>query len=314
MTKHYVLTFLSVAPLAACSSSAAGTSVSSNVLPAAQNVAVSRDSRLLPGSTPTLYVSYLETNTVTLYPANVPSPSPIRTITSGISSPEGIWVDAKGKLYVTNTDIGGGHFTVTEYPAGASQPSVTINATTYRPLSVAVDSKGHVYVGGDENGTVVINEYAPGGTKPIKTVFPTALTGDPFMGGLAVDQRDNLYAAFFVYDHPPAHVVRFAPGLTNEKDLNLAGLNTIDLDPGLGIDSSGNLYVGGALDGINVYPHGSKNPARAINGGYSQYFAVTANGALYDPETVYIDEFSPGASSPSVQFTDSRYPVGAAIH
>jgi hypothetical protein len=313
MANRSLFVFLSLAALAACSSPSVGPSLSSGALPATQTF-VSREARLLPGSTPTLYVSYLESNSVTLYPANVPSPPPIRTITSGISSPEGIWVDAKGTLYVTNTDIGGGHFTITKYPANASQPSLTINATTYRPLSVAVDSKGHVYVGGNENGTVVINEYAPGGTKPIKTVFPTTLTGDPFMGGLAVDQRDNLYAAFFVYRHPPAHVVRFAPGLTNEKDLNLAGLNTIDLDAGLGIDSSGNLYVGGALNGINVYLQGSKNPARAINGGDSQYFAVTPSGALYDPEAGFVDEFAPGASSPSVQFADARYPVGAAVH
>lgn len=314
MANRIALAFLTVATLAACASPALRSSVSSNALPTTRDVAVSRHAQRSPDSTRTLYVSYLESNAVTLYPADVPSPPPIRTITSGISSPEGIWVNSKGTLYVTNTNIGGGHYTVTEYPAGASQPSLTISGLPYRPLSVAVDSKGHVYVGGDENQTVVINEYAPGGTTPIKTVFPTTETGDPFMGGLAVDQRDNLYAAFFVYRHPPAHVVRFAPGLTNEKDLNLAGLNTIDLDPGLGIDSSGTLYVGGALNGINVYPHRSKNPARTINGGDSQYFAVTADGSLYDPETVYIEEFAPGASSPTVQFADGAYPVGAAVH
>lgn len=309
MIRSYARIILPAAALAACSSPAAGPGFTANQIPAA------RVERAAKSSGPVLYVSDVEANSVTLYPANVASPAPLATITSGVFEPEGIWVDAGGTLYVANSAYSHPQSAgVTVYPPGASQPSLTIHVSGYEPLSVAVDSKGDVYVGGNENGTVVINEYPPGGTTPLNTVFPTTLKGVPFMGGLAVDRRDHLYADFFVYDHPPAHVVEFAPGLTNERDLKLTGLDTIDLNPALGRDAKGNLYVGGALNGINVYRRGSKKPSRTMSGGFSQFFAVAPNGALYDPEAYYVDEFAPGSNYPSVQFKGTQYPVGAAIH
>jgi hypothetical protein len=134
------------------------------------------------------------------------------------------------------------------------------------------------------------------------------------MGGLAVDRHDHLYAAYFVYDHPPAHVVEFAPGLTKEHDLKLQGLDSVDLNAGLGRDAKGNLYVGGALYGINVYHRGSKKPARTMSGGSSVFFTVASNGALYDPAAYYIFEFSPGSNYPDITFKGLQYPAGAAIH
>lgn len=300
---------LPVAVLAACSSPGPSSNQLPGQLPAAHAV------RTAQSSGPILYISDLEANSVTLYPANVASPAPLSTITSGVFEPEGIFVDRNGTLYVANSAYSHASLaSVTVYPPGATQPSLTIQASTYEPMSVAADSKGNVYVGGNENGTVVINEYAAGGTTAINTVFPTGNHGDPFMGGLAVDRRDNLYASFFVYDHPPAHVVKFAPGLANERDLKLGGLDSIDLNPGLGRDAKGNLYVGGALYGINVYRHGSRKPSRTISGGFSQFFTVAPNGALYDPETYYVDEFSPGSAYPDIQFKGAQYPVGAAVH
>jgi hypothetical protein len=268
-----------------------------------------------PPSSQTLYISDLVASSVTLFPANVPSPSPIAKITDGIDTPEGIAVDAKGTLYVANSAfLGGGSPTVTQYPAGSVTPSVTIKMQ-YPPMSVVADAKGNVYVGGNSGSTVEIAEYAPGGTTPIKTVFPTSLHGFPFMGGLAVDSRDNLYASFFVYNNPPAHVVKFAPGLKHERDLNLAQLGGASLNQGLGRDAQGNLYVGGALNGINVYAPGSHNPSRLISGGESQFFAVGKDGSLYDPTQVDVLEFAPGAGSPDVTFKGSlEFPQGAAIH
>ncbi len=306
---NYWRIILPAAALAACSSP--GPSLSQ--LPAQPSAA--HATRPATSSGPILYISDLEANSVTLYPANVASPAPLAAITSGVYEPEGIFVDGNGTLYVTNSSYSHPESaSVTVYQAGTSQPYLTIPAASYEPMSVAADSKGNVYVGGNENGTVVINEYAAGGTTPINTVFPTSLHGDPFMGGLAVDRHDNLYAAFFVYDHPPAHVVKFAPGLAKEHDLKLQGLDSTDLNAGLGRDASGNLYVGGALYGINVYHRGSRKPARTISGGSSAFFTVAPNGALYDPAAYYIFEFLPGSTYPDITFKGVEYPAGAAIH
>jgi hypothetical protein len=266
----------------------------------------------------TLYISDPGTNSVTLFPANVPNPSSIATITDGVFAPGGLWVDAEGTLYVANGASPGAFAgTVTEYPAGAHKPSLTLKSS-FHPRSVAVDANGNVYVGsndGTDNGTVAISEYAPGRTFPLKTVFPTALRGHPFMGGLAVDARGDLYAAFFVYDHPPAHVVEFAPGLKNQRDLNLSGLNTNDFRAGLARDGAGNLYVGGTFNQMGVYPPGSRTPSRTFYAGYSQFFAAGSDGSLYVPEINDVEEFAAGASSPYITFNyPLEDPIGAAIH
>lgn len=251
---------------------------------------------------------------MTLFPANLPSPSPISTITAGIKRPEGIWVDGAGTLYVANSASRGGAGSVTVYRSGSQQPSLTLQ-TSYRPMSVVTDSKRNVYVGSNDSFIVAISEYAPGSSQPRKTVFPTKLTGVPFMGGLAVDAKDNLSASFFVYANPPAHVVKFAPGLRRKRDLQLVGLAPPNLDQALARDGAGNLYVGGAPNGINIYAPGSKQPSRTISGGFSQYFTVSSDGSLYDPADYYVFEFAPGAQNPDITFKGAlQYPVGAAIH
>lgn len=312
-TNSTTLAIAALAALSGCSSA----SNNSGALPAmnAGAAATRATLRKQPLSSPTLYVSDLEANSVTLFPANVPSPVPITTISTGMNAPEGIAVDNNGTLYVANTaSLHGGNTTVTEYPAGSSAPSITIN-TPYRPISVTTDTKGNLYVGGASGGTVVIAEYARGRTTPIKTVFPTSVHGVPFMGGLAVDSRGNLYASFFIYDHPPTHVVKFAPGLNRERDLHLSGLDTQDFDPGLGLDAKGNLFVGGLLSGTNVYAPASRTLSRSIAAGDSQFFAVGQDGSLYDPTTFEVLEFAPGASSQDITFKGSLLaPIGAAIH
>ena len=117
-----------------------------------------------------------------------------------------------------------------------------------------------------------------------------------------------------MYDHPPTHVVKFAPGLKKQRDLNLADLNVIDLNPGLGLDGKGNIYVGGLLNGINVYPPGSTTPSRSISAGSSHFFTVGSDGALYDPTQFDVLEFAPGAGSPDITFRGSlEFPEGAAL-
>ena len=87
--------------LDACSSTANTSSLLPHGVGSAAPVA--RTPSVHKASSPTLYISDLIANTVTLYPANVPSPAPIATISDGISNPKGIWVDKSGKLYVANS-------------------------------------------------------------------------------------------------------------------------------------------------------------------------------------------------------------------
>jgi DNA-binding beta-propeller fold protein YncE len=262
-----------------------------------------------------IYISDEGANAVWIFPAGVNDPSPTAEITDGINEPLGIWVDAKGVLYVANFASGTSNGSVTEYRPGTTHPSLTI-PNLMSPASVAVDRKGTLYVGEDTDAarTPTIAEYAPGATQPTKTVSATSITGIPFMGGMTVDPAGNLYVAFFQYFVPPVHVVEFAPGLTNERDLKLQGLDDLNFLPGLGRDRAGTLYVG-TMAGINVYAAGSTSPTRVIKTGFSQYLTATNAGTLYVPNQSLVAVYAPGSGKPhrTIQ-TSLVLPEGAAVH
>ena len=259
-----------------------------------------------------VYVSDEGVNAVFVYPAGVNDPSPSAEITDGIADPLGIAIDPNGTLYVANFAGGAsGSGSISEYTAGAVHPSLTITDVN-KPNSVAVDTHGNLYVGENTATTVEIAEFAPGATSPMKTVFPTQVPGIPFMGGMATDKAGNLYAAFFIYFKPPAHVVKLSPGLTQQRDLNLRGLDSLDFNPGLARDGAGNLYVA-TLPAVNVYGKHSPKVTRKIETSTAQYVAATANGTLYVPDQTEVQVYAPGASSPEATITNSLVlPEGVA--
>jgi DNA-binding beta-propeller fold protein YncE len=66
-----------------------------------------------------IYVANPGNNTVTTYTANGAPTTP--TITTGLNGPEGVTVDATGKIYVANSGN-----TVTTYTANGKQTTPTI--------------------------------------------------------------------------------------------------------------------------------------------------------------------------------------------
>lgn len=260
-----------------------------------------------------VYVSDEGASAVFIYPAGVNNPSPTATITDGIDDPLGIAVDASGSLYVANQAGGSGSGSVTVYKAGSTHPSLTITEVS-NPNSVAVDSHGTLYVGENASNTTEIAEFAPGATSPTKTVFPTDITGFPFMGGMAIDKAGNLYAASFVYFRPPVRVVRYAPGLTDEHLYDLRGLKLLDLNPGLARDGAGNLYVA-TLSGVNVYSRRSAKVSRTIEITTPQYIAAANDGTLYVPDQTNVEIYAPGSGTPEGSIQNSLVlPEGVAIH
>jgi hypothetical protein len=78
----------------------------------------------MKGAKPILFVADLVGNAVHLYDPNTPNPSLEGSITDGVSGPQGLAVDSKGSLYVSNVSSAGG--TITVYSAGQSKPRLTI--------------------------------------------------------------------------------------------------------------------------------------------------------------------------------------------
>ena len=176
----------------------------------------------------TLYLSDVQADAIELFPAyDGNDPGQIGTITQGIDTPVNIAIDNSGTLYVANN----GNNTVTEYPLGATSPSITLSNQLVYPNGVTVDSEGTVYVtSGLYLGSCYVLEFPKGSSSPtVKIDFSLPI-------GLAIDKKDNLYVgdagANLVYEVPK--------GTTTPENLSLNDLG----DPtGLAFDSKDNLWV-----------------------------------------------------------------------
>jgi len=115
-----------------------------------------------------LFVSDNEGNKITVYDAasKTKNPKPLRTITTGVITPNGITTDKSGNLYVANYSVN----TVTVYAPNSSTPKTTITNGLNGPWDVKVDGFGNVYVANNPlSGTAYIAEYLAGASSPSTT-------------------------------------------------------------------------------------------------------------------------------------------------
>ena len=148
---------------AAAGCSAAGTSTIA-LLPAQAGAATHVHGRpLTRAGNDYVYVADTYANTVWIFPAGGANPSPVTSITSGLSGPQGMAIDSAGNLYVAN----GSGADVAIFPPGSSTPSRTLTQDLVVPDAVAVDKKGNVWVSnelGNYTGSVV--EFPAGKSTP----------------------------------------------------------------------------------------------------------------------------------------------------
>ncbi|HEY6327645.1 MAG TPA: NHL repeat-containing protein [Candidatus Cybelea sp.] len=217
-----------LALLAAAGCSAAGTSA---VTPAApQAFARSHGRPIAALGKNYVYVADTYANTVYVFPARPAGANPVGSITSGLSAPQGLAIDAAGNLYVGNP----GSATVTIYPPGGTSPSLTLKQDLTVPAAVAVDANGNVWVSNEEGSNLgSLVEFPKGSTTP-----STVINGlNPL--GVAVDSKGNLYvenenaSASFVSVYPP--------GAT--KPSKKFGQGNLISPEGITIGPTGDVYV-----------------------------------------------------------------------
>ncbi|MFY9666121.1 MAG: hypothetical protein WAL67_10315 [Candidatus Cybelea sp.] len=217
--------------------------------------------------------------------------APVGTITDGLDSPNQLFVDQAGTLYVSN----GGGF-ITEYPFGSSQPSTTLSFPGgFMPSSLSVDSKGNVYSGADILRSLGGGKYSwywnifgfkRGETQPSLQIKSLR---NPF--GLANDRLGNLYVSWGATRErghgAHLHVSECPPMSGACVDLSL---HTPAYASGgaLQLDLKGDLDVGeqdhGVAGWIGIYQPGSVKPNRSIfsHRCYAWTFALDAqNDRLY---------------------------------
>lgn len=158
-------------PLAGCSGAATALPAAAPASAAAPAIARAMDSTAQPDKTrraQQLFVADNEKNRVLVFNANVKNSAPIRTITDGISAPNGIAVDKSGNLWVANSY----NQTVTEYAPNASTPETTLSTGLNVPYDVKVDGYGDVFVANIATGPSTSNyiaEFAPNDSEPVGT-------------------------------------------------------------------------------------------------------------------------------------------------
>jgi sugar lactone lactonase YvrE len=219
---------------------------------------------------PTLFVSDIDADAIRLFPAKKKNPKQNGTITTGINLPVNVAVDPQGKLYVANN----GNSTVTEYPFGATSPSVTLSGgQLVYPNGIAVDNKGTVYVtSGATAGSCYVLVYPKGASTPSEQI-----DGFDLPVGLAIDKSGNLY----VGDALQNAVWEVPSGSTTPGKLSLNGLD----DPvGVAIDPSNNLWVANNANSTVLGFHlGDSSAFATITSGLSGPYSIAfeKSGTLF---------------------------------
>lgn len=197
-----------------------------------------------------IYWGDYNNNVITIYPSKGINPKPVGQITTGVSSPERLYVDRNGYVYTTN--IGNG--TITAYAPGTTSPSLTISSGIDRPTGLVVGANGTIYCANVGNNTVTV--YPKGKTSPSLTI---PIAGQPEY--LAVDTANDVYVSYL--GSSKSGVFEFPPKSTNGKDLGLnigaSGLNAIVLD------RSGNIILANDAESyVLIFPAGQTQPSAKI--------------------------------------------------
>ena len=207
--------------------------------------------------TPYLYIADEYNSQIDIFPSERRNQPQVGTITAGVSLPYGLWY-ARGtqSLYVANQ----ANNTVTVYPYGAIQPSLTYSQDLNRPLFPIVDRKGDLFVSNANDGTVV--EYLAGSTNAYQVLQTPGVEAD----GMAFDRHGNLYVAYRTCPSGAGSIEKFAPGSTHGHVIGM-----VLSDPqGVVVDSSDNVVVdetgtaNNRVERIDVYPPGSKLPSLQV--------------------------------------------------
>jgi hypothetical protein len=252
-----------------------------------------------------------------MYTADIKQKNPplLGEITDGAQRVFGVWVDSHGTLYAANAGGSDGSF-ISEYKRGSTEPFKTITNGLGAVLDyIAVDAKGTLYADettDDQYGTVLV--YPKGSVSPSKTITLPDSGAGLNAGGMGFDHSGDLIVATFLPESVTSHVFKVQPGSWVVTDLDLQDLQ----GNAIALDGKGNIYDTGFLEdaSINVYPNGSKYPVRTIpSPGQVSGLAATTHGTLYVPDynLQLINEYEPGASSPSNSFNTVAFPVDAAV-
>ncbi|KRC65910.1 hypothetical protein ASE12_14755 [Aeromicrobium sp. Root236] len=235
------------------------------------------------------------------------------TSRSGLSGPQGISYDAKGRIWVADSSSA----TVSVFPkdTSSSSPYTTIggmkNTGLSSPSDVAVAANGDVYVA-NINSTSTIRVFGAGrggDIEPIKTID----SGINNPTSIVIDSKGLIYVANLAGGNGNENIAIYAANTESSTPpiRTITGANThLHGASSLALDSSDNLYVTNATDGadgsVTVFAPGTSGdafPIKRLSGGntgikYPTGVAVDTNRNVH-----VVNEYSGNAASEQSVFT-----------
>jgi len=250
---------------------------------------------------------------VTAYPTGSRGDVAPIALTTDMTYPNGIAVDASGRIYAANFDTN----TVTVYAASANGnvPPIAViggaNTRLANPTAIALDASGKIYVLNSarySKGSITVYPPLATSTGILNEAPIAAIAGSKTLldnpTGIALDSRGEIYVtnelrftAKLDEDFHRGRITVYPAG----SDGNIAPIATISgaatglaLPIGIALDSSGNIYVGNSYTAnasssleyapsITVYAVGSKGNAPPIA------IIAGANTALSYPQGIALD-------------------------
>jgi sugar lactone lactonase YvrE len=261
--------------------------------------ACSSDSTAPRAATRLLYVADATSNEIWVFPANAEKDvdaMPVRTIAgphTGLNVPEGLALDAAGRLYVSNHNGNA----ITVYAPGASgdaPPVASIVGPSTRlqgPLGLAFDAAGRLYVANAPGpGSGIIAVYAAGASgdaAPIAQIGGPS-TGLDFPWGVAVDAAGRIIAS-----SGGDSILVYAPGALGDAAPSavIAGPSTRLASPlGIVLDATSRQHGGEHLYVANLRGDRITVHAVAASGDAAPLVTIEGQGTeLFEPDAVALD-------------------------
>ncbi len=163
-------------------------------------------------------------NTIQEWDATTGTVGPL--VSSGLSYPQGVAVDASGNVYIADTYDNA----IKEWNVSTQTLTTLVSSGLNHPYGVAVDESGNVYIA-DKNDNAIKEWNAS--TQTLTTLVSSGLN-HPY--GVAVDESGNVYIAD-TYDNAIKEWNASTQSLTA---LVSSGLT---LPCGVALDESGNVYI-----------------------------------------------------------------------
>ena len=282
----------------ACSSNA---TPSTTAMPHAALQASKPDVDFDACTTAKIYVADYAKSDVEIYPQGVTNPSPCGLVKTGVSSPEAVYVDAHGKVYVSNYSPA----SVTEYKSGKETLSIPLAVGAF---DIFVGTGGILYVA--ETAQDEVLEFKPGTTTSFLTV---PVNGEPF--GVATDSANDLYVSYLSNVDGVSHVEKFKPKATTGVDLGF----TVGFAGELKLDTQNDIIIGDRNSStIYVYGPGQTVPSRSFSDPLGKpVFLALDNGEanLYSSGQLAEQVFNYQAGTLTSSFSKGlRSPSGVALY